>query len=459
MTRPAAPRSPKPSNSAPRKSAPRDSTPRSLTPRRKITALLEGALERSAADETELVWLEAWQARARIGRGGPEIERRRELTVLVRVIDRGRVGSHRTGAATAGDLDNAVRAAVAQSRSREPLPGLLHLPSDDGALPRLAGLRDERIAALDEAAVASLAGGSSRRVEGVRLRWADARVAVYSSRGLRRGVSVSAIELAVRAGDGPGRGLAVDAARTLEALPVTAVFERARARRGEAEPGESPAEIEAAVLSPEATAGLVVLLTREALSAAAYYEGSSLLREHLGVQVFDRAIDLVDDATDPRGLPFPFDLEGTPKRRVELIGQGIPRTPALDQRQAAVLGLQPTAHAIGGADARAENLFLLPGEHDDDALLGLADGGIWVGQLASLECFEPRRLQIRAVLGGLRRIRDGRLAEPLPDRIWQASLVRALASVRGVGSTPSRSLGAAGYLGGISAPAMAIGLG
>jgi predicted Zn-dependent protease len=210
------------------------------------------------------------------------------------------------------------------------------------------------------------------------------------------------------------------------------------------------------VLSGEAVAELCDLINRKAFSAAAYYEGDSLLREHLGVQVFDRALNLRDDATDPAGLAFPFDLEGTPKRPVDLIQDGTPRTPALDQRQAAVLGLPPTAHAIGGADARAENLFLLPGGQDEKELLDRADGGLWVGWLDSLECYEPQRLQIRAVLRGVRRIRDGALAESLPDLVWESSLLRALSSLEGIGSRAVRALGGEGVLGGISAPPLAI---
>ena len=195
---------------------------------------------RSAADETEFVWLEARHARATHTGGRPEIEERRENTLLVRVIDRGRVGSHRTGAVTPGDLDNAVRAAVAQSRARQPVPGLPHLPPDEGSPPRLPRLHDEAISRLDARGVDRLIGRLRRRSEQARLRWTDARVAVFSSRGLRRGVSVTAIELAVRAGDGPGCGLAVDAARSLEALRVESVFDRARHRRGGDDLGERP---------------------------------------------------------------------------------------------------------------------------------------------------------------------------------------------------------------------------
>ena len=431
---------------------------RRLTPRKEISALLEGAIERSPADETELVWLEARHRRALHEGRRPEIAERRETVILVRVIDHGRVGSHRTGRATPGDLDNAVRAAVAQSRSREPLPGLPHLPPDAGPLPRLPRLRDSELSRLDARGVERLVSERRRPSDRALLRWADARVAVFSSRGLRRGVSVTAVELAVRSGTGPGGGAAADAARSLEALAVDEVFTKAHERRSREETGEPPAELGAAVFSPEAAADLMDLLNREAFSASAYYESGSLLREHLGVQVFDRSLNLRDDATEPSILPFPFDLEGTPKRPVDLIEQGIPRTPALDQRQAAVLGLQPTAHAIGGADARAENLMLLPGEHDEDALLGHSDGGIWVGRLGSLECFEPRRLQIRATLQDVRRIRDGQPAESLPDMPWETSLVRTFADLAGVGSVAGRRLGPSGYLGGVSAPALAINL-
>lgn len=427
-----------------------------LTPRQRIADLLEGALERSPADETELVWTEARHSRTTCTGDRPEIQRQHEITVLVRVLDRGRVGSHRLGAPSPGDLDNAVRAAMAQSRARQPLPGLPHLPSDDAPLPRLPRLYDRAVAALDADGVARLTGALDPISESAELSWAEARVAVFSSRGLRRGASATAIELAAESGRGSGRGLAVDAARGLDGLSVEATLDVARHRRSDDAAAEPPADLETAVLSPEATARLVALINREAFSAVAYYEGTSLLREHLGVQVFDRALNLRDDGTDPSGLPFPFDLEGTPKRRVELIDGGIPRTPALDQRQAAVLGLQPTGHAIAGADARAENLFLLPGRHDEAALLGLADGGVWVGRLGALECYEPRRLQVRALLSNVRRIRDGRLAEPLTDIVWRTSLLRSLASIQGLGAVSGRSQCGSSYLGCISAPAMVI---
>jgi len=172
--------------------------------------------------------------------------------------------------------------------------------------------------------------------------------------------------------------------------------------------------------------------------------------------VFDRSINLRDDGTRPDGLPFPFDLEGSPKAPVDLVIQGTPKTPALDQRQAALLGLPPTAHSITGNDARAQNLFLLPGEKTESDLLAAAEGGIWIGWLDHLECFEPKRVLARALARGARRIRDGKLADALPDLVWEDSLLRALANVIGVADNPVRRFGRAGILGGFSAPSIAV---
>jgi predicted Zn-dependent protease len=239
-------------------------------------------------------------------------------------------------------------------------------------------------------------------------------------------------------------------------LEAQDVFERARSRHASGDVEDLPAETVPVLLSPESTIELFDLLNRVALSAAAYSGGTSFLREHLGVQVFDRAICLRDDGTNPDGLPFPFDLEGTVKFPVDLIAQGTPKTPALDQRQAAQLGLPPTAHSITGNDARAQNLFLLPGELSEPDLMREVGDGIWIGSLDHLECTDPLRVRIRAHARGVRRIRNGLLGPAIPDLIWEDSLLRILSNVNKLSRDPVRRFAHTGILGGICAPALAI---
>jgi PmbA protein len=417
---------------------------------------MEGALSNSPADETELVWLEVNQGTA--SNRGQRIDSRLlpERTILVRVIDRGRVGSHRTGASEHSEIDTAVRMAIAQSRSRDPLPGLPHLPADDTPLAEPSNHYDPELAELDADGARALLARLRRRRETVWLSWSDARVAVFNSRGVRRQIAVTSATFETSLRRRPGGGRAAGSARTLQGLQPEQIIERARSRHASGPVADPPSGSVSVLLSPEATIQLLDTLNRVAFSAISYYRGSSFLRQHLDVQVFDRTINLRDDGTNAQGLPFPFDFEGTAKRPVDLIFKGSPKTPALDQRQAARLGLPPTAHAIGGNDARAENLFLLPGETSEDQMLLAADGGIWIGSLEHLECYEPTRAQIRAHARGVRRIERGQLGQSLPDLLWEDGLLRAFSSLLALGNEPLVWAPRAGFIGATSAPMMVI---
>lgn len=421
----------------------------------RIEETLEAVLESSPADETELVWFEV-RRRGVTNRGRRRRRRpRHEKTILVRVHEGGRVGTHRTEARTVGEIEHAIRQAIAQSRIHQPIPGLPHLPADPQPTPDLDGLFDEQVAGLS-ARQAERIVGQARDGEHARLDWGEARVAVFNSRGVRRRAAVTSADLTVRYKPAPGSGRAEACARTLDRLAPEAVFDRARRHHAEDEPGELPGLPTRTVLAPEATVVLCDLLNRTAFTAHAYQDGSSFLREHLGIQVFDRRIRLYDDGTDPSGLPFPFDLEGTVKRRVELILDGTPKTPALDERKAAQLGLPATGHAITGGDARAENVFLAPGGQTESELLALADGGLWIGSLTQAECFDGRRMKVRSVAHGVRQIRNGELAEPLPDLLWEDSLLRVFSHLLGLGDE-TVSVGIdRGLSGGVTAPAIAL---
>jgi len=426
-----------------------------------IATRVEHALETSCADEVEIVWIES--SRRAAGSARQRRARPDGRSITVRVVDRGRLGIHRTFGGDVSDLESAIRHAVAQSRARRPLPGLPHLPNAAAGQPEEPQASDP---ALWNADISRLGRGRAQTLierlvtkdEAATLRWGTARVVVANSRGVNRRAQVTHAALCVECGRGAGKGRAVAAARTLSALGPDAVAERARRYRATEVVDELPAADTPIVLAAECVADLCTILKQHAFSACSYQNGTSFLRQHLGDQVFDRRLHLLDDGTDPAALPFPFDLEGTAKQPVDLIAGGTPRTPALDQRQAAVLGLPPTGHSITGNDAQAENLFLIPGGPQDARPLEAADGGLWLGSFRDLECYDPQRLMIRARAGGVRRIEGGRLGVGLPDVIWEDSLLRVLSSLLAIGSKPV-VCPTATLLGGISAPALAVAAG
>jgi len=421
-----------------------------------IAERIEHALQAACADEVEIVWIES--RRQAVSTTGPLPPPPRERSITIRVVDRGRLGIHRTCVGDPSDFESAIRHAVAQSRARSPLPGLPHLPNSSTPHATDLPLWDTDIARLRHSRALSQLRRLAGNDEQATLRWGAAHVVVCNSRGVHRQAQVTHAALSVECGQGPGSGRAVGAARTFGALDPEAVFDRGRRYRAQTVSKRLPTDDLPLVLSAECVAELCSILKQHAFSACSYQEGTSFLREHLGDQVFDRRLHLHDDGTDPTGLPFPFDLEGTAKQPVDLIAGGTPRTPALDQRQAAVLGLPPTGHSITGNDAQAENLFLLPGDAAAEAPTAAADGGLWLGSFRGLECFDSRRLMIRARVGGVRRIEGGRLGAGLPDIVWEDSLLRVLSSLLAIGSKPV-ICPTATLLGGISAPALAVAAG
>lgn len=370
----------------------------------------------------------------------------------VRAIQAGRFGTYRLGPGSWAEVESGLRrataTALASSQTRRKF-------APRAKVDRVRGF-DKKVARFGDDQVQSLLEADRTPDDAVEVGWTDAQVLLYNSNGLRLSQRVTSLQIEVRHGRGAGAGFASDATRRLDGIDIGALFDRARSRAGASTPDRMDDGDHHLVLAPEATAELVDMLNHKAFSAEAYRQGTSFLREHLGVQVFDRDLTLCDDGTEASGLPFPFDLEGRPKRRTLLVDRGTPRTPTLDASSALACGLEATGHAVGPGEAFALNLFMQPGDASEADLLNQCDGGIWISRLDNVECFDPSRMLIRARCRGVRRIRDGHLAGPLPDLLWEDSLLRIFSSFIAIGRTTARRLSRDRVLGGTCAPAVAI---
>ncbi len=479
---------------------------------------LERALGTSPADSTELVWIETRRMQAVADRGrreargagsaargapaeaaAPAAGPARERSLLVRVRQSGRTGLHRTASCEPSDLESAVREALAQARlapataaeplagagdrrgeaagtappaptpgSRDPAPSTPVSKDPNGAFhdPELAGLEPGRVRALLD--------GVAERGESLRLAWLEGRVAVVNSAGLRRSARVTAASFEARCGRGAGRGEAAGAARRFDSLYLQDTLDRARSRR--AGEGATAAAAEAAattaagavpaerrlVLSEQSVAALLDLLNRHALTSAAQRDAGARARRLLGEQLMAACLSLRDDATDPRALPFPFDLAGWPKRRVDLVVDGVFATPAVDVGLAQEIGRSPTPHAMAPDESIASNLILMPGDRaplPETELLRQAEGGLWVGALRGLGCFDPGRLRFRAMACCVRAIVGGDLGPPLPDLVWEDDLPAVFARAQALGDQPVTVVTGDMLFGATVAPLLALGPG
>ena len=82
-------------------------------------------------------------------------------------------------------------------------------------------------------------------------------------------------------------------------------------------------------------------LAWQGFNGRAVNEGRSFVR--VGEQQFDPAFQLWDDPADPRTVALPFDAEGTPQRRVDLVRDGVTVGLSHDRRTARVAGAETSA--------------------------------------------------------------------------------------------------------------------
>ena len=87
--------------------------------------------------------------------------------------------------------------------------------------------------------------------------------------------------------------------------------------------------------------------------AQPYQEKRSFMSGRLGERVVGENVSIWDDGLSPETIPMPFDFEGVPKQRVELITDGVAKGVVYDSYYGGKEGKPSTGHALpAGADVR-----------------------------------------------------------------------------------------------------------
>jgi PmbA protein len=138
------------------------------------------------------------------------------------------------------------------------------------------------------------------------------------------------------------------------------------------------------VFGPLAAGELIGFVPDFGFLAPAVRAGIGLVAQHPGDVVASPLITISDDAKSPVGLPFPFDFEGSQKRRVTLIDAGRVGDAVSDLANAQVTE-GSTGHASIGREQSPEpacaNLIMDPGTDGEDELIAGVERGLYVQRL------------------------------------------------------------------------------
>jgi PmbA protein len=361
------------------------------------------------------------------------LERRssREFGVACRVAGDGRAGFAAASGSGARAGRDAARAALGTMRAApDPLPPRSLLGSSGTALPFQAPDAGQLAALVED--VASRFAAANHGLALVQLRGlaGSSAAALATGDGFHALASAggAVLELLVAPGEGPWRHFHF-AAPALADFDPAAVAERAREAALLATRGRAPErQLADVILAPAVAAPLVAALAQRLTATAG----------PLGAARVSRAWRLVDDRPGPAGLlPLPWDGEGLPARRIELIAGGEVR-----ERLATWADAERTGGAPGGAvrpsyrhppHAGPANLVVLPEPALQQAeLLARVEHGFYLAVPAGAVRLDAAsgRFELRAAAVA---VRHGKPATAHPLVTVRGSLRRLLGGLLATG--------------------------
>lgn len=195
-----------------------------------------------------------------------------------------------------------------------------------------------------------------------------------------------------------------------------------------------PGEYEV-VLSPECVATVAIFLDVYGFSGKNVNEGQSFVE--LGTKQFDERVTIFDDPLSPGALGIPFDTEGTPKRRLELVTEGVTKGVAHDRRSAKKAGAESTGHAFpqsASFGAVADSVVVQGGEDDVEDMIAAVDRGLYVATFNYCRILDPKTQVVTGLTrNGTFMIENGKITGAVTNMRFTQSFVAALGDGRILG--------------------------
>lgn len=406
-------------------------------------SVADAALELSGVDGVEVLFVHEWGGLTRFASSEIHQSTVREDTGLrVRVVSGGRIGV----AATNDFSPEGARAAASSAREMAGVaapdpefPGLA--PKADP--PRVDRFFDATADATPESRAASVAELVDRCPQGFTAAGALETMALEIGVANTEGQvcwspsTHASLTTVVTGGEG-GSGFAEAFSGSLEHVDPEAIGRRAadkavRSQRPAAlDPGTYPV-----VLEPSAVATLAGFLAYVGFGGRAYLEGRSCFSGKQGEQVAAPSVSIWDDGTDPRTLGVPFDFEGVPRRRVDLVKDGVFLDAVYDLRTAKQAGRGSTGHSLPHPNPEGPfplNVFMSEGDATVEDMVGATDRGLLVTRFHYSNVVNPIESSITGMTrDGTFLIEHGEIVGPVMNLRFTQSILDALASVSLVG--------------------------
>jgi predicted Zn-dependent protease len=423
--------------------------------KKRIQEITGSLLARSTADQTEVVILAGDSYLTRFAHSAiHQNVAESNADVRIRCVLGKRLGVASTNdlnpRALERTLDHALAIARLQPENPEfqSLPGPLPIPEVKAFSETTAGCSAED-RARSVGTLCSVAGAARVAAFGA-LTTAVAELAVANSLGTLAYFPVTYADLNMVAmsdsSAGYGAGLDSDFARLdFEALGREAVEKCVRSRNPKpVEPGEYTV-----ILEPYAAQDLVQMLSYTGFNATALQEGRSFMVGKIGQRLVDARVSIWDDGLDAEGIPWPFDFEGVPRQRVDLLKDGVASGVVYDSYRAGKEGRASTGHALPSPNPFGPlplNTFFSCGEASLEEMVKSTERGIYITRFHYTRPVEPMRVVVTGMTrDGTFLIEKGEIAYPVKNLRFTQSYLQSLDSVESIGRERRLLMGMMNY--------------
>lgn len=188
------------------------------------------------------------------------------------------------------------------------------------------------------------------------------------------------------------------------------------------------------IISEAALSSILGWLGYIGFGADWFQEGRSFMAGNIDEEIMGNNVSMWDDGYDLAGLPMPFDFEGVPKQRVDLIHRGVAKNVVHNTVSAKRGGVHSTGHALPPGEqinALPLNIFVGTGESSREEMVQSMDRGIMVTRFHYINgLLDPKR----AMFTGMTRdgtffVENGKIAYPLKNLRFTHSMLDAFANV------------------------------
>ncbi|MHA1616156.1 MAG: TldD/PmbA family protein [Candidatus Njordarchaeales archaeon] len=184
------------------------------------------------------------------------------------------------------------------------------------------------------------------------------------------------------------------------------------------------------ILNPYAIATAMVYAGMNGFNARAVQDGLSFMLDLRGKKAFFENLTIWDDGLDLRGIAFPFDMEGVPKKKVVLVEKGVPKNVVYDSYTAHKESKKSTGHAASYGPMPT-HVFIAPGDSSLEEMISETKKGLLVTRFHYVRTVHARKLVITGMTrDGTWLIENGEIKTPVKNLRFTESLLRTFSHIQ-----------------------------